>query len=332
MYLIAAIGLILLSVVLFTSRADMQVDISGAQASLDEALATAKQELSEKCATFTQLRNQWETLNDSGSTTQVADAKEKMDEAFAACTAAYATIEARGAEAKQALADAKQKLQELMNTPTAAEALKAAAQSDATNKQNSFNSARDEIRGQYEKLQQDFSAKLAQYQSTNTDALKMDLEERKKQLEALRSARFENACALLNSSQTVPAGYGASFDLLSTHKELLLKMVCDPESNSALMEVGNGSANQYVYNKGYQWKDGSWQQLSFSPAEIPATPDQNWIQGKGVTELKFNPQDVGTTQYVVGYTCTWTGTEWKCGCSDQACTTGKWQMQQVKPQ
>src|SRR6266511_4336929 len=44
------------------------------------------------------------------------------------------------------------------------------------------------------------------------------------------------------------------------------------------------------------------------------------------TELQLaNPS------YVLGYLCTWTGSTWKCGCRDSACTQSYWQIQSFKP-
>jgi hypothetical protein len=37
-----------------------------------------------------------------------------------------------------------------------------------------------------------------------------------------------------------------------------------------------------------------------------------------------------SSPYFVGYTCHWTGSAWKCGCRDAACTQSFWQLQGVQ--
>jgi hypothetical protein len=34
--------------------------------------------------------------------------------------------------------------------------------------------------------------------------------------------------------------------------------------------------------------------------------------------------------YFLGYICSWTGTQWKCGCRDSACTQSYWQIQSFR--
>ncbi len=40
--------------------------------------------------------------------------------------------------------------------------------------------------------------------------------------------------------------------------------------------------------------------------------------------------ELSQPSYVLGYHCSWTGSGWKCGCRDQACTQSYWQIQSFK--
>jgi hypothetical protein len=46
--------------------------------------------------------------------------------------------------------------------------------------------------------------------------------------------------------------------------------------------------------------------------------------------LSIVKKNVFPDRYVLGYFCTWTGTQWKCGCRASACTQSYWQLQKVQ--
>jgi hypothetical protein len=132
----------------------------------------------------------------------------------------------------------------------------------------------------------------------------------------------QNTCTNnLTSSKTIPTGYGASYNLFSTAKELLISSTCS--NNTTTVTVGNDNASTYVYNKGYSWTGSSWKEhtLSCTGQLISSV----WCVGKATASvpLTSNPTNV------VGYTCQWSGTKWNCGCRDSTCSTPRWQLQQV---
>ncbi|MBI2023056.1 heparin lyase I family protein, partial [Candidatus Giovannonibacteria bacterium] len=71
-----------------------------------------------------------------------------------------------------------------------------------------------------------------------------------------------SSCHILDSSQAVPTGFGASYNVLSSAQELLLKANCT--DTSVTYPVGNGSQTQYIYNQGYYWTGTAWSPFTFS--------------------------------------------------------------------
>lgn len=134
-------------------------------------------------------------------------------------------------------------------------------------------------------------------------------------------------CHKLSKSTAIPNGYGASYNTLTSAKELLMKVLCHPTNASQTkIEVGNGEAYQYVYEKGYIWKGGQWQQVNLSGSEKNGI----WIVGRASANLNMTNEELQNNNYFVGYVCSWTGSEWKCGCKDSTCTQGYWQLQTFK--
>jgi hypothetical protein len=55
-----------------------------------------------------------------------------------------------------------------------------------------------------------------------------------------------------------------------------------------------------------------------------------WYPGTANTTLSLTTSELAAPNYVLGYICTWTGTQWKCGCRDSACTQSYGQIQSFK--
>jgi len=139
------------------------------------------------------------------------------------------------------------------------------------------------------------------------------------------------ACDLLSSSTAVPAGFGASYNVLSTAKELLFKVFCG--STYVDLQIGNGATTQYIYNKGYIWKNNAWQLTTFSCSNLVSSV---WCVGNASNTTNFTSTELANTNYAVAYICNWTGSTWKCGCRDSTCapqpgkTYGYWNLQAFK--
>lgn len=130
---------------------------------------------------------------------------------------------------------------------------------------------------------------------------------------------------LWNSSLAVPTNFGASYNLFSTAKELLMSVFCSG-SNSASVTIGNGTQTEYIYKTGYTWTNNQWTPFDYSGSNKSA--DGNWIIGRANHTL--NVADLTQKQSVLAYICEWTGTVWKCGCRSNACANNFWNLQQFK--
>ena len=130
-------------------------------------------------------------------------------------------------------------------------------------------------------------------------------------------------CAAFDKSNasSIPSGFGMPFNIFSSIKELLVSGVCDP--TTATITVGSpGNSTIYVYEKAYVYKNGTWNPVSLSGN--PVFSESGWLIGSGAVNV---PKGINEDLWVVGYTCRWDGTRWKCGCRDQACGQSFWQLQ-----
>ena len=134
-----------------------------------------------------------------------------------------------------------------------------------------------------------------------------------------------NTCHLLTSSTAVPAGYGASYNVLSTAKELLMSVLCN--TTSATITIGNNSQTQYIYNKGYTYKGGAWQQVSYSCSNLVSSA---WCVGNANATINLTTTELSNVNYILGYVCTWSGTQWQCGCRDSSCSVNYWNLQEFR--
>ena len=127
-----------------------------------------------------------------------------------------------------------------------------------------------------------------------------------------------------DSSLAVPAGFGAAFNLFSSAKELLMNVFCS--SNTAYINIGNGTAVQYIYKTGYTWTNNQWTSFNYSGSNMDS--GGNWFIGRASASV--NIADLTQKQSALAYICEWNGTSWKCGCNTSACTNNHWNLQQFK--
>ncbi len=136
------------------------------------------------------------------------------------------------------------------------------------------------------------------------------------------------ACHLIDSTKTVAQGFGVPWNVLSSARELLLKAFCLPAQaggeTSVTYPVGNGSQSQYIYNQGYYWGGTAWVPFTLSCSNLVSN---SWCVGNANFTRNLTSQQLQDTNYYVAYVCNWTGSEWKCGCRDSACTPNFWQLQ-----
>jgi hypothetical protein len=98
----------------------------------------------------------------------------------------------------------------------------------------------------------------------------------------------------------------------------------------ARLDLGKGDPLQYIYNQGYLFKTGgtAWTPVPYtSPESLIANA---WYPKTANGTIPMTATELANPSYVLGYLCTWTGSAWKCGCRDQACTQSYWQIQSFK--
>jgi hypothetical protein len=99
--------------------------------------------------------------------------------------------------------------------------------------------------------------------------------------------------------------------------------------SSARVDLGKNDPLQYIYNTGYHYHAGlsGWMPMALTSAE---TLIANAWYPKTATASLSGLDLTNLTHYALGYVCTWTGSAWKCGCRDSACTQSYWQIQSFK--
>lgn len=139
-------------------------------------------------------------------------------------------------------------------------------------------------------------------------------------------------CLTYPSNSTPPSGYGASWDVTTPGKELLVKSNCPTSGNSIDITIGKGNTSQYIWSKTYLYN------TAVTPARwdmhtLTGTIDANgWVTSGSGTKTITTPFTPTATNplFFVGYVCTFHDSRWKCGCRDATCTNKFWQLQAYK--
>ena len=112
---------------------------------------------------------------------------------------------------------------------------------------------------------------------------------------------------------------------VSNPSTLLLQATCTQPI--VTLNVGDGNSLTYIYKTAYTAPPGapSWTKTDLYGSGLISN---SWYRGnaQGVATI----QDLSTPSYYVAYTCKWTGSAWKCGCRDSACTQSYWQIQKLQ--
>lgn len=136
---------------------------------------------------------------------------------------------------------------------------------------------------------------------------------------------LEETCHTWDKSNSIPSGYGAAYNLLSSERETLIQGYCF--GDGVEVQVGSGKSTQYVYSGGYLWENNTWVPVEFSgDKKISGSP---WYVGSASSFIALSEEALANTTYVVSYVCQWDGEGWKCGCADTACATPAWQLQAI---
>jgi hypothetical protein len=151
-------------------------------------------------------------------------------------------------------------------------------------------------------------------------------------MQAAVIAYNESPCHLLDRTKSVPSGFGAAFNLLSSAREQLLQVGCSGGSTVHVV-AGNGSSNTYVYNTGYslaRTAAGLHQWRPFTLACTGGISSGDWCRSTAEATIPVTEQFNGKG-YFVSITCANVSGAWKCGCADAACASPKWQLQAYDP-
>jgi len=98
----------------------------------------------------------------------------------------------------------------------------------------------------------------------------------------------------------------------------------------ARLDLGRGDPLQYIYNQGYLFKTGgtNWTPISYTSSESLIAGA--WYPKSATTNISLTAAELANPSYNLAYICSWTGSAWKCGCRDQACTQSYWMIQSFK--
>ena len=124
------------------------------------------------------------------------------------------------------------------------------------------------------------------------------------------------------SGSAAPTGYGASWNLFTTAKELLVQG-SNCSATGFTLTVGSGGS-QLVYKQGYKWSGTAW-----SPFTLTGGALQGDAWFTDTAKLDFTQTAAQNGVFVVGYVCQQINSAWKCGCSETSCATAMWQLQKV---
>jgi Carbohydrate binding module (family 6)/Right handed beta helix region/Protein of unknown function (DUF1565) len=139
-------------------------------------------------------------------------------------------------------------------------------------------------------------------------------------------------CAQYTPSTSIPTGFASPYDVVSAPATNLMQVTCDPSTGSgqARIDLGKGDPLQYIYNQGYLYKTGgtNWIPVPYTSAESLIA--NAWYPKTANTTITLTSTELANTSYNLAYICSWTGSSWKCGCRDSACTQSYWQIQSFK--
>jgi hypothetical protein len=116
--------------------------------------------------------------------------------------------------------------------------------------------------------------------------------------------------------------------VLTSPSTLLISATCD--TASARLDLGKGDPLQYIYNQGYLFKTGGTNWIPVPYTSTESLIANAWYPKTANTNISLTSTELANPSYVLAYLCTWTGSAWKCGCRDAACTQSYWQIQSFK--
>jgi hypothetical protein len=132
-----------------------------------------------------------------------------------------------------------------------------------------------------------------------------------------------NPCDLFTAGYTIPQGFGVPWNVFNPI-ELVLQTFCSATGVTAQIQKPSSIQYHYTYIQGHQWNSNISQWTPFTYQCDSQVLSGAWCTTDASASL--NP----AYPYFIAFTCSWINDTWKCGCRDQTCTTGYWQLQQFQ--
>ena len=127
-------------------------------------------------------------------------------------------------------------------------------------------------------------------------------------------------CIRYPSNSTTVTGFGASYNVFSDSRELLMDATCD--QSSFTLTIGNDLSSTHVYETGYLWDGSNWVSFTLTGENKTGV----WFPRRATASLQYQ----GVDTYVLGYSCLYVDNVRKCGCADTSCANSTWQLQVLR--
>ena len=107
----------------------------------------------------------------------------------------------------------------------------------------------------------------------------------------------------------------------------MIKITCDSDVN-VTVHAGSSIKTDYVYDSGYVYRDNQWVQIALNRSNANVQKiEEHWFNTIATTTFAMPAGKLSSESYFLAYLCHWNQNKWKCGCSDTACATPKWNIQ-----
>jgi hypothetical protein len=103
-----------------------------------------------------------------------------------------------------------------------------------------------------------------------------------------------------------------------------MNVTCD--ISSAREDLGRGDPLQYIYTTGYLFKTGgtAWNPVPYTSTE--SLMANVWYPMTADATISLTSTELANPSYALAYICTWTRSQWTCGCRDSACAQSYWMI------
>lgn len=143
------------------------------------------------------------------------------------------------------------------------------------------------------------------------------------------NAQQSAACTTYTTTNATDPRYAPPYNVVPGYNGNFVSIVeqCNPQGMT--LRIGNASQpgkKTAVYKNAYVHTEGgaSWVPLTQITNAVPLSPGSDWYDG-GMTVNTGSLS--GKIDYLITYICVQSGSEWKCGCKNAACTDQSWHLQ-----